>query len=132
MSTMTRTKSAADDAGNLADQAAESAHTALRSTQSATNAAFDRMNDKVDVARDHASPVIDRWSNQAEAAVRRSVDAVRETSAQLRNRANYVSDATATRVRDEPFKAVLIAAVAGAAIMGLVSLFSRARRREVR
>jgi ElaB/YqjD/DUF883 family membrane-anchored ribosome-binding protein len=131
MSILTRTKTAADDAGNIADHAAESAHTALRSTQSATNAAFDRMNDKVDVARDHASPVIDRWSNQAETAMRRSLDAVRQTSAQLRDRANYVSDATASRVRDEPLKAVLIAAAAGAVMMGLVSLL-RSRRRDVR
>lgn len=131
MSTVSR-KAVTDDVGNLADRAAETAHSALSSTQGATNAAFDRMNDKVDVARDRASPVIDRWSEQAEAAVRRSLDAMRDTSAQLRDRAHYVSDATASRVRDEPLKAVLIAAAAGAVIMGLVNLLSRSRRRDAR
>ena len=43
-----------------------------------------------------------------------------------------MSDATASRVRDEPIKAVLIAAVAGAVVMGLVSLLARSRRRDVR
>jgi ElaB/YqjD/DUF883 family membrane-anchored ribosome-binding protein len=125
MTTMTRTKP-------LADQAAESAHNALRSTQGVANAAFDRMNDQVEVARDHAAPLIDRWSSQAESAVRRSVDAVRGTTDQLREQALKASEVTASRVRDEPLKAVLIAAVAGAALMALLGLFSKRVRQDAR
>ena len=106
---------------------AETAHNAIRSTQTVANAAFDRMNERVDDARDHASPAIDRWSAQAEAAVRRSVDALRATTDQLREQALKATDATAGRVRDEPLKAVLIAAVAGAALMALLGLFSSRR-----
>ena len=129
MTTMTRTP---DQAGNIADHAAETASHAIRSTQGVANAAFDRMNDKVEVAREHASPVIDRWSSQAETALRRSVDALRETTNQLRDQAVRVSDATAGRVRDEPLKAVLIAAAAGAALVALLSLFSGRSRRDFR
>jgi ElaB/YqjD/DUF883 family membrane-anchored ribosome-binding protein len=132
MTTMTRTKPLADDASNIADQAAETASNAIRSTQSVANAAFDRLNDKVEVARDRASPAINRWSNQAETALRRGVDAVRESSAQLREKAHQVSDATAGRVRDEPLKAVVIAAVAGALLMGLINLIGRSRDRAMR
>ena len=81
----------------------------------------------VDDARDQASTAINRWSAQAEDAVRRSVDALRATTNQLREQALKASDATAGRVRDEPLKAVLIAAVAGAALMALLALFSNRR-----
>ncbi len=132
MTTMSRAMPLADGASNIADQAAQTAHHALRSTQSVANAAFDRMNDTVDGARDHASPAINRWSAQAETAVRRSVDALRDTTSRLREQALKASDATAGRVRDEPLKAVLIAAVAGAALMALLGLFSSRGGRDAR
>ena len=58
------------------------------------------------------------------------IDAVRDSSAQLREKATQVSDATAGRVRDEPLKAVLIAAAAGAGLMALVVLASRSGNRD--
>jgi len=128
MNTMTRPQSLSGDASNIADHAAESASQAIRSTQGVANAAFDRMSDTVESARDRASPLIDRWSSQAENALHRSVDALRDTTSQLRDQAAKVSDATAGRVRDEPLKAVLIAAAAGAALMAVIGLISRARR----
>jgi ElaB/YqjD/DUF883 family membrane-anchored ribosome-binding protein len=127
MNTMTRTRPSGDTPHNLAEQAAETASHAIRSTQDMSNAALDRLNDRVEAARDVASPALDRWSSQAETAVRRSADAVRETAAQLRNRAHQVSYAAADRVRDDPLKAVAIAAVAGAVLMGLFALFGRNR-----
>lgn len=128
MNTVTTPSSFSSESSNIADQAADSASSAIRSTQNVANAAFDRMSEKVESARDRASPLIDRWSSQAESALHRSVDALRDTTTQLRDQAAKVSDATAGRVRDEPLKAVLIAAAAGAALMALVGLISRARR----
>ena len=128
MNTMTRPQSPSGESSNIADHAAESANNAIRSTQSVANAAFDRMSDKVESARDRASPLIDRWSSQAENALHRSVDALRDTTTQLRDQAAKVTDATAGRVRDEPLKAVLIAAAVGAALMAVIGLISRARR----
>jgi len=115
MTTMTRARPVADEATNIADHAADTATAAIRSTQQATNAAFDRMSDSVDSARDRAAPLINRWSSQAETAARRSVDAVRE-------RAVHASDVTTGYIRDEPLKAVFIAAAAGALLMALLSL----------
>lgn len=121
----TRTQVADGQTNNIADQAAETATQAIRSTQSLANAAFDRMNDKVEGARDTASPMIDRWSSQAEAAARRSVEAMRETSAQLREKALQAAGSTSGRIQDDPLKAVLIAAAAGAALMALLNLLRR-------
>lgn len=123
----TTVKPAAPQAPNFADQAADSASHAIRSTQSVANAAFDRLNAKVDSAREHAAPMIDRLSSQAEAAARRSADALRETTAQLRDKALRAQDSTVGYIRDEPVKAMLIAAATGAVLMALIGLMGRSR-----
>ena len=115
------------DAPNLADQAADRANSAIRSTQNVTNAAFDRLTDKVEDVRDQAAPLINRLSSQAETAARRGLDAVRDTSAQVRETALKASDSTVAYIKDEPLKAMLIAAATGAALMALVSLLGRSR-----
>ena len=77
--------------------------------------------------RDRAVPAIDRLSSQAENAARRGMDAVRETSAQLRERATRVSDSTVGYIQEQPVRSMLIAAAAGAALMALLSLLGRSR-----
>jgi ElaB/YqjD/DUF883 family membrane-anchored ribosome-binding protein len=126
--TTTRTRSAEADTPNIAEQAADSASSAIRATQDVANSTLNRMNDGVESARNRVSPVVDRWSAQAETAMQRSIEAMRDTTNQLRDQATRVSDATAVRVREEPLKSILLAAAAGAALMALVNLFSHARR----
>lgn len=123
----TTTKPFATEASSVADQAADTAYNAVRSTQSVANQAFDRLGDKIESARDQAVPLINRLSSQAEIAARRGVDAVRDTSAQVREKALKASDTTVAYIKDEPLKAVLIAAATGAALMALVGLLSRSR-----
>ena len=121
------TKPFGSEAPSLTDQAADSANSAIRSTQNVANAALDRLSEKVESVRDQAAPVIDRLSSQVETAARRGVDAVRDTSVQLRDKALKVSDDTVGYIREEPVKAMLIAAATGAALMALVGLLSRSR-----
>jgi len=52
---------------------------------------------------------------------------VRDSAQQLREKAAYAGDDAVHYIRHEPVKAMLIAAAAGAALMALVSLFSRSR-----
>ena len=115
-------------AASIADSAADSATSAIRSTQNVANEAFDRLSDKVEDARSHAAPLLNRLTTQAEMAARRSADAVRDTSAQLRERAARASDTTVGYIREEPVKSMLIAAATGAALMALIGLLSRSRR----
>lgn len=124
-STSDTLKPVAQQATDAAENAADSANSALRSTQSATNEAFDRLSDKVDDAKNLASPLINRLTAQAEAAARRGADVVRDTSAQLRDKANKATDTTVDYIKDEPIKAILIAAATGAALMALISLVTR-------
>jgi ElaB/YqjD/DUF883 family membrane-anchored ribosome-binding protein len=121
------TKPLAQQGQEAADKAANGVQNAIRSTQRAADSALDSLSGKVDEARDQATPLINRVSSQAEAAARRGIDAVRDTSQQLRERALRVSDSAVGYVKDEPLKAMLIAAATGALLMGLVTLMSRSR-----
>ncbi len=116
---------AKNKANDLADNAADSTKGALNATQNATNEAFDRMSDKVDDAKNLAAPLINRLTAQAEAAARRGADVVRDTSAQLRDRASKAQETTVGYIQEEPVKAMLIAAATGAALMALISLVTR-------
>ncbi len=109
------------------DKGASTAQSALRSTQRATDGAFDTMSEKIDEARGQVAPMLSKVSSQAEAAARRGMDAVRDTSQQLREKAVQASDMTVAYVKDEPVKAMLIAAATGALLMGIISMMGRSR-----
>ena len=114
--------------GNLADQAAEKADAAIKSTQRATNDALDSLSVSVQDARQTVSPMLTRATEQASALAQRGVDAVRASSQQIRDRALLATDATAGYIKNDPIKAVLIAAATGAALMALVGLLNRPRK----
>lgn len=116
----------AQDASRIAEKAADTANSAIRSTQDVANDALDRLAVKVEGARDQVAPLVDRLSAATRDATARGVDAVRGTSAQLRETAMKASDNATAYIRDEPLKAMLIAAATGAALMALVTL-SRSR-----
>lgn len=112
------------------DQAAGKADQAIRSTQRMTNDALDGLSDSVNSASSRVSPLINRATEQATAFAQKSVDAMRQTSQQLRDKAMHASDTTASYIRNDPIKSVLIAAATGAALMALVSLVTRSRHHD--
>ncbi len=112
---------------NLADQAAQSADSAIRSTQRVANDALDSLAVSVQDMRHQAAPLLNRANERAVALARRGVDAVRDSSQHLRDRAMRASDHTLGYIKDEPVKSMLIAAAAGAALMALVGLLTRSR-----
>lgn len=118
------------DASTFADHAADTATSAIRSTQNVANDTLDRLTDKVDNAREQVAPMIDRLSAKAEAVANRGAEVVRETSAQLREKALRAQDTTVGYIKDEPVRSMLIAAATGAALMALISLASRSPRRD--
>ncbi len=91
----------AQSSTHLADQAAQSAEHVIRSSKEVVNNAIDNV-----------------------------ASSVRDTSRQLQNRVLRASDGTVNYIRDEPVKSVLIAAAAGAALVAVAGLLSRARQRD--
>jgi len=113
----------------LADQAALKADQAIRATQRVANETLDGLSDSLMDAHQQVAPLLNRAGDKASAFAQRGMAAVRDTSKQLRDKALQASDTTATYIKNDPIKAVLIAAATGAALMALVSLISRSRDR---
>ena len=127
MGNNTGSKSPGQQVQDMGDDAANAAQGAIRSTQRSTDQALDKMSSKVDDLRSQAAPMLNKVTSQAEAAARRGMEAVRDTSQQLRERAVQAQDMTVAYVKDEPIKSMLIAAATGAVLMGLISMLSRSR-----
>ena len=90
--------------------------------------------DNAQDAAEKATRSLDRALEGGQAAARRAsemasrgMDAVRDGSQHLRDRALRVSDDSVAYIKHEPVKSMIYAAVAGAALMGVVSLLSRRR-----
>jgi ElaB/YqjD/DUF883 family membrane-anchored ribosome-binding protein len=75
-----------------------------------------------------AAQSADHAIKTSQRAVNDALSTVRDASGQLRDLAQHTSDGTARYVRNEPVKAMLIAAATGAALMALVSLVSHSRK----
>jgi ElaB/YqjD/DUF883 family membrane-anchored ribosome-binding protein len=116
-----------ETSNNLLDHAATSADLAIKSTQRATTDALDALANSVKDLRNQVAPLLSRGSEQIGALTQRGVNAVRDGTQQVRDTALRASDSTVGYIRDEPVKAMLIAAATGAALMALVGLLTRAR-----
>lgn len=64
-------------------------------------------------------------ASMAQAVSQNTEHAVREGAHQMREKSAHVKEATAAYIQHEPVKSMLIATAVGAALMGLVALFSR-------
>ena len=118
-----------NQSNRLTDLAAQSADNAIKATQRVANQTLDGLADSVQDLRQQAAPLLNRGAEQGGALAQRSVDALRDGTQQLRDKALRASDSTVNFVKEEPVKAMLIAAATGAALMALVNLMSGSRHR---
>nr|WP_315429467.1 hypothetical protein [uncultured Albidiferax sp.] len=117
----------AEQTNHLADQATASADGVIKSTQRVANDTLDHLANTVHDLRAQAAPLLNRASEQASALLQQGKDAVHDSSAKVKAQAQRASDSTLTYIKDEPVKAVLIAAVIGAGLAALVHLAGRSR-----
>lgn len=108
-------------ANHVADQAAKTTDQTIDATRNMVSQKMDGLADSMKGLHDQAAPLLDRASEVA----KRGVNAARETSHQIIDKAGRATDNTVTYIKDEPVKAMLIAAATGAALMALVSVMSR-------
>ena len=116
-----------DATNHATDSVADAAEQALASTRRVANEMLDSLSGSVEGVRQQTAPMLNRASDQALTMAQHGVDAVRDTSRQWREQAQHASDRTVTYIREEPVKAMLIAATAGALIVALAGFLRRAR-----
>ena len=117
--------SSGDGASAMVDSAAGSAEHAIRGSQRMANQTLDKLAGQVESARSRAGPALDGLAQDAAQLAQRSTDALRLRAVQLRERAVQARENTLGYIHEEPMKAVLIAAAAGATLMLVASLLTR-------
>ena len=120
-------KNAGAAGSHLVDQAAQSAEHAIAATRRMATDAMDGLAGSVENLRGSASPALGRMAEQAGALAQSGVDAVREGTHHLADKARHAGDGTVRYIQHEPVKAMLMAAATGAALMALVNLVAGRR-----
>lgn len=102
---------------------------AASAARQATQQAFDTADSALNSARSRITPAVSRLATQAQSLASRGYSAARDSALMAKDRAAQMGDSTVRYVKDEPVKSVLIAAAAGAAVMGIIALLSSRRNR---
>ena len=118
-------KSSTQSAANAPDATTPLVDQAMQSTQRVADQALDKLSSTAQDLRSQVSPLLERAGEKASALTQRGMDAVRDRSLQVRDHALRASDNTLNYIKDEPVKAVLIAAAAGAALTILLGLLRK-------
>jgi ElaB/YqjD/DUF883 family membrane-anchored ribosome-binding protein len=112
------------------DQAALSAEDALASTRRLANEAINGLADSVEELRSAVGPAVEQVTGQAGDLAQSGVDAVRNGSHRMVDRAQQAGDDTVRFIRKQPVASVLMAAAAGATLMALLGVLTGRRGRE--
>jgi ElaB/YqjD/DUF883 family membrane-anchored ribosome-binding protein len=116
-----------DKTDSLADKAANSVDHAIKSTQRVANEALDGLASGVEHLRDQAAPLLNGASDGVKDFAQHGMDKLRADAQYVQNQAVHMRDEASDYIKNDPLKAMLIAAATGAAIMAIYSMFSRAR-----
>ena len=116
-----------DYASDMTDRAANKAEQALQSTKRMGSDMAQAVQSGIDGLREGVPSAISRATAQAEDLTRRGIERARQASATVREQATRVSDQTVGYIKDEPMKAVLMAAAAGAVAALVISWLGRSR-----
>lgn len=119
--------SGTDFASDLTDRAANKAEQALQSGKRMGSDVAQAVQSGIDSVREGVPSAISRATAQAEDLTRRGIERARQATATVREQATRVSDQTVGYIKDEPVKAVLVAAAAGAVTALLIGWLSRSR-----
>jgi len=106
-------------AGNIKD--------GIDSANDAADKAVDALASKAQSVRHEVTPKIKQGVDRAQTLIDQGVQTVRDTTQAARDKASDVTDVVLAYTRDEPVKALLIAAAAGAVLMSLLSTMTRPR-----
>ena len=88
---------------------------------------LDRAADKIFEAGAAVPPAVERVADRATEVARQGAQKLTDGTQQVKVRLNEVSDSAIAYVKDEPVRAMLIAAGVGAALMALAGMLGRAR-----
>jgi ElaB/YqjD/DUF883 family membrane-anchored ribosome-binding protein len=110
---------------SIGDELSTLAHDAAQTARGGIGQGMHEMSNGLDHARSETGNALRQLASDSDALLHRSMDKVRDSAGQLRERSLHAKEATTTYIQHEPMKSVLMAAAVGAGLMALVALFSR-------
>jgi ElaB/YqjD/DUF883 family membrane-anchored ribosome-binding protein len=125
---MNDTPSSSTQFNTLAQNAMAKADEAIVHGRKVADGALDTLQDKASDLVGVAPSTLSRVAAQVDEMTRRGVEMARAARESAREQAAQASDRTVSYIQEEPVKAVLIAAAAGAGIAALVAMLSRGKR----
>ena len=111
----------------LADKAADKVQGGLRDAKHAAKEAGAAVSNKVDELQRDAGPTVARAVDRVRSVGRQSMDAVSDAAQRTRDAASYASDSIVVYTRENPVKALLIAAASGALLLSLMNIIKSRR-----
>ena len=106
------------------DSAVDQVDDSTRASQRAAHRTLERVAESAASLRDQAKPVVDRWAERASDAAHDSASWMRDRGDRVRYQVGRASDRTVGYVREDPVRAVMMAAAAGALLYAVVRLMS--------
>ena len=107
----------------LADKAANKLQGGIQDTKRTVNLAADQLSSKADQLRSETKPMIRKAAQQTKVFAQSVGDATQR----IRDAASQASESVTEYAKENPVKAMLIAAASGAVLATLVHTFSRSR-----
>jgi len=120
----TTSNTVANSGKDMADAAANKIQSGIWEAKKALDKAGDQLSSKVEDLRTDSKPVIKHMRDQAQSLA----EGVRDTGRKFRVAAIRTSDSVASFTKENPVKAILIAAASGAVLMTLCNAIARYRR----
>ena len=106
----------------LPEQPASLVEQDVKSTQLSAGEALDSLSSAVDEVRQQTEPLLERTGEKISVMAHSGVEHVLDASRHLREQALQTSQSSVKFIKEKPVQSILIAAVAGAALMALVRL----------
>ena len=111
----------------VADKAAEKVQGGIKDAQQAVNTTGAALSNKVEELRSSTGPVINRVAGQAQDIARQGIDAGARVARQAREQASQASDSVIAFTKENPAKALMIAAASGALLITLIRALTPSR-----
>jgi ElaB/YqjD/DUF883 family membrane-anchored ribosome-binding protein len=108
---------------DLADKTANKVQSGIQDAKRAVNHAADQLSSKADQLHSEAKPLIKKATQQTNAFAQSVVDATQR----IRDAGSQVSESVTEYAKENPVKAILIAAASGAVLATLFHTISRSR-----
>jgi ElaB/YqjD/DUF883 family membrane-anchored ribosome-binding protein len=112
---------------HFADKAADKVQTGIQSARQTGAEVSDKLSSAVETARNQAGPSIKKAADQAETLVGQGIDSAKAAAQQVRDSAAQASESIVSFTKENPVKAIFIAAASGALLITLFNALYRPR-----